>query len=177
MSNIVYIGTSLDGRIASADGDFGWMEYVPNPDGDDLGFSAFMERIDAVVMGRNTFETLIGFDVGWHYPKPGIILSTTLKSVPGDFAQHVDIASGTPAEIIETAKLKGYEDLYIDGGDTVRRFLKDDLIDEIIITEIPILLGGGPRLFGELDDYLGFELVGTHVYLDNLVKRHYRRKR
>ena len=101
MTNFVYIGTSLDGRIASADGDFGWMEYVPNPDGDDLGFSDFMERIDAVVMGRNTFETLIGFDVGWHYPKPGIILSTTLDSVPDEFTEHVEIASGTPAEVIE----------------------------------------------------------------------------
>ena len=177
MTNIVYIGTSLDGRIASADGDFGWMEYVPNPDGDDLGFSAFMERVDAVVMGRSTFETLIGFDVGWHYPKPGLILSTTLDSVPDEFSKHVEITSGTPAQIVQFAQSKGYENLYIDGGDTVRRFLKDDLIDEIIITEIPILLGGGPRLFGEHDEHLGFELVGTHVYLDNLVKRHYRRKR
>ncbi len=79
MSNIVYIGTSLDGYISAPDGDLDWLSYVPIPEGDDLGFSEFMDRIDAIVMGRKTFETLLGFGVGWHYPKPGIVLSSTLK--------------------------------------------------------------------------------------------------
>ncbi len=65
MSNIVYIGTSLDGYISGPDGDLDWLSYVPNPEGDDLGFSEFMDRVDVVVMGRKTFETLLGFRLGW----------------------------------------------------------------------------------------------------------------
>ena len=177
MSNIVYIGASLDGYISGKDGDLEWLEYVPVPKGDDMGFSDFMSRIDAVVMGRKTFETLIGFKVGWHYPKPGLILSTTLESVPDEFAGRVRITSGTPAEIVELAREQGYENLYIDGGQTVQRFLRDDLIDEMIITEIPVLLGGGTRLFGELDRMLGFELLETKVLAKQLLRKHYRRHR
>ena len=177
MSNFVYVGASLDGYISGPGGALDWLDYVPTPEGDDLGFSAFMDRVDAVVMGRHTFETLIGFGVGWHYPKPGIILSSTMASAPEEFADHVQFAHGTPTEIVELARRQGFDDLYVDGGVTVQRFLRDDLIDELIITEIPILLGGGTRLFGPLDRRLGFEHVETTVLLDQLVKRRYRRKR
>lgn len=176
MSNIVYIGTSIDGYISAPDGSLDWLGYVAIPEGNDLGFSEFMERVDAVVMGRKTFETLLGFGVGWHYPNPGIILSSTLESVPEDFAESVQLASGTPGEIVQLAEKQGFENLYIDGGTTVQRFLREDLIDELIITEIPLLLGGGDRLFGELDHYLGFELVESQVLLNQLVRKHYRRK-
>ena len=177
MSNIVYIGTSLDGYISAPDGGLDWLSYVPIPEGNDLGFSEFMERVDAVVMGRKTFETLLGFGVGWHYPKPGIVLSSTLKSAPEDFADHVQFASGTPNEIVEIAKGKGFKNLYIDGGKTIQNFLRADLIDELIISEIPLLLGGGDRLFGELDQRLNFELISTDVLLNQIVRKQYRRKR
>ena len=177
MSCFVYVGTSIDGYIAGPDGDLSWLEYVKPPEGDDLGFAEFMDRVDAVVMGRNTFETLIGFDVGWHYPKPGLILSSTLKSVPADFRDHVEITSGAPAQVVQQARSKGLHNLYIDGGLTVQRFLREDLIDELIITEIPVLLGGGTELFGSLDGLLGFDHVETTVLVDQLVKRRYRRRR
>ena len=177
MTNIVYVGTSLDGCIAAADGGLEWLEYVKTPEGDDLGFAKFMERIDAVVMGRKTFETLLGFGVGWHYPKPGIILSTTLNAAPDEISGHIQFASGTPAEIVKLAKGQGFNNLYVDGGATVQRFLREDLIDEMIITEIPILLGGGISLFGKLGQPLGFELLDTTVLADQLVRKHYRRKR
>ena len=76
MSNIVYIATSLDGYISAPDGGLDWLSSVPNPNGDDLGFSKFMDRVDAIVMGRVTFETVVGFGSGWHYPIPGIVLSS-----------------------------------------------------------------------------------------------------
>lgn len=173
----MYIGTSLDGYLSASDGGLDWLEFVSIPEGDDLGFADFMARVDAVVMGRNTFETLIGFDVGWHYPKPGLILSSTMNSAPAEFMDHVSFASGSPSEIVDHANSLGYQNLYIDGGLTVQRFLRDDLIDEIIITHIPILLGGGSRLFGDLDEPLGFELMDSKILADQLVKRWYRRKR
>ena len=177
MGNIVYIGTSLDGFISAPDGSFDWLSYVPIPEGNDLGFAEFMERVDVVVMGRKTFETLLGFGVGWHYPKPGIILSSTLDSAPEEFAGHVQFANGSPREIVELAKSQGFDNLYIDGGTTIQGFLRDDLIDEMIITQIPILLGGGDPLFADLQQPLGFELVDSRVLLGQLVRRRYQRKR
>jgi len=177
MTNIVYVGTSLDGRISGRGGDLKWLEYVPIPANDDLGFAEFMARVDAVVMGRKTFETLVGFDVGWHYPIPGIVLSSTLTSVPQAFAEQVQIADRSPAEMVELANELGYRNLYIDGGVTVQRFLDADLIDEMIITEIPVVLGDGARLFGDLEKMLGFELVASEVLAQQLLRKHYRRKR
>ena len=177
MSNIVYIGTSLDGYISAPDGNLDWLNYIPVPEGNDLGFSEFMDRVDAILMGRKTFETVLGFGMGWHYPKPGIVLSSTLKSAPEEFADHIQFANGAPSEIVQLARKQGFENLYIDGGTTVQRFLREDLIDELIITEIPLLLGGGDRLFGELDQRLEFELVDTKVLLNQLVRKHYQRKR
>jgi dihydrofolate reductase len=176
MSNIVYIATSIDGRISSRDGSLDWLGSVPNPDGNDLGFSQFMARVDAIVMGRITFETVVGFGLGWQYPIPGIVLSSTQDSAPEEFAEHVQFANGSPREIVEIAKRHGYKHLYIDGGNTIQRFLQADSIDEMIITEVPVLLGGGDRLFGELEQQMMFDLVETEVLLGQLVKRHYRRK-
>ena len=177
MGNMVYIATSLDGYISAPDGKLDWLSYIPIPEGDDLGFSEFVDRVDAIVMGRITFETVLGFGTGWHYPVPGIVLSSKLKSAPEDIADHVQFANGTPSEFVQLANEQGFENLYIDGGKTVQRFLRKDLIGELIITEIPLLLGGGDRLFGELDQRLEFELVDTEVMLNQLVKKRYRRKR
>ena len=177
MTNIVYIGTSLDGYIASEDGSLDWLDTVPNPEGSDLGFGKFIDRVDAVVMGRLTFETVMSFGLGWHYPVPGIILSSTLKELPEEFAEKTRLTSGTPEEVISYAKKAGFENLYIDGGTTIQRFLKADLIDELIITEVPILLGGGDRLFGKLDEHMKYTLAETETLLGQLVKRRYLRDR
>jgi len=136
-----------------------------------------MQRVDAIVMGRITFETVLGFGLGWHYPKPGIVFSSTLDSTPEEFAEHVQFANGSPREIVQLAKRQGFENLYIDGGKTIQRFLQEGLIDELVITEIPILLGDGDRLFGTLEEQLTFDLVGTEILLDQLVKKHYRSRR
>jgi len=82
MPIIVYIATSLDGHIAKKDGSIDWLMEVPNPDNSDYGFSEFIERIDGIIMGRNTFETVVGFDQ-WPYSKPVFVLSNNLKKPPG----------------------------------------------------------------------------------------------
>ena len=177
VSNIVYIATSIDGYISAPDGDLEWLNYVPAPEDDDLGFAEFMERVDAVIMGRVTFETVVNFGGGWPYPIPGLILSSTMDSAPTGFADYVDFARGSPAEIMTLAKERGYEDLYIDGGKTIQNFLLSDLIDELIISEIPLLLGGGDQLFGNLDRRLDFELIDSKILLHQIVQKHFRRKR
>lgn len=177
MSNSVFIATSIDGFISAPDGNLDWLNHVPFPENEDGGYTDFISRVDAIVTGRVTFETVVVFGQGWHYPVSGIVLSSTLHSVPVEFESHIEFASGTPQEIIELAAERGFNNLYIDGGKTIQNFLAADLIDELIITEIPVLLGGGVRLFGEIDQQLGFELIRTEVILNQVIQRHYRRSR
>jgi len=176
MSNIVYIGVSLDGYIADKKGGLEWLEIIPNPDNDDLGWSDFMERIDALVMGRNTFEAVLGFGVQWPYEKKVFVLSNTLKSLPDGYEDKAEIINGTPKEITKKLKDKGYNNLYVDGGKTIQSFLQADMIDEMIITRLPILLGGGSPLFGNLSEHKIFEHVSTKVMLNAMVSTHYKRK-
>ncbi|MBC6995755.1 dihydrofolate reductase family protein [Neolewinella lacunae] len=176
MKNAVFIATSLDGFIADPDGGVHWLETVPNPEGDDVGYLAFTAGIDALVMGRHSFETVLGFGVDWPYAMPVFVLSETMTSVPEGFADKVQLLSGPPEAILAKIHSQGHHNLWIDGGRTIQSFLRAGLIDELVITTIPVLLGGGIPLFGGLPEPLELELVKSEVYLGALVQRHYRRK-
>ena len=175
--NIVYIAKSLDGFIADRNDGLEWLHSIPNPENDDMGWIVFNERIDAIIMGRRTFEVVAGFDMEWPYKKPVFVLSTTLKEIPERLKDKVWTIQGTPAKITEKLKNEGYNNLYIDGGKTVNSFLKADLIDELIISTMPILLGGGVPLFGDLPESMEFEHIDSKVYLNAIVQDSYRRKR
>ncbi|WP_298248407.1 dihydrofolate reductase family protein [uncultured Christiangramia sp.] len=174
--NSVFIATSLDGYIADKNGEIEWLNYIPNPDNDDMGYLDFKKRIDAIIMGRKTFETVIGFDIDWPYDKPVFVLSEKLNELPETYKGKVFLIKGTLNEVLEQIHKKGFYRLYIDGGTTIRNFLKQDLIDEIILTTIPILLGGGHSLFTELTKELKFKLNGSKTYLNQIVQTHYERK-
>lgn len=177
MSNIVYIATSLDGYIADKDGGLDWLHSTPNPDNLDFGWAEFMSKMDALVMGRNTFEAVCGFDCEWPYEKPVFVLSNSLKMVPEEYKDKAEVITGPLLQIVKSLNEKGYNNLYIDGGKTVQSFLKGSLIDEMIITQIPVLLGGGVPLFDKLSSPVEFEHVNTEVHLNALVQTHYRRKK
>jgi dihydrofolate reductase len=175
--NKVFIATSLDGYIADKDGGVDWLHAIPNPENNDMGYIEFTEEVDALVMGRTTFETVIGFNVPWPYSKPVFVLSNKLNEIPETHKDKAFLVKGSLPEILAEIHGKGYESLYIDGGTTIRSFLKEDLIDEMVLTTIPILLGGGASLFGTLPESLNFELVGSKTYLNQITQRHYGRKR
>ena len=177
MSNIVFIATSLDGYIADKDGGVDWLHSIPNPENLDMGYVELNDRIDALVMGRKTFEKVCSFDCDWPYSKPVFVLSNSMKSIPDGYKGKVEPIKGSLSEVMESIHQKGYKHLYVDGGVTVQSFLNEDLIDEMIITVIPILLGGGIRLFGELPIQMEFEHVKTEVFLSAIVQNHYRRKK
>ena len=105
------------------------------------------------------------------------MLSRTLKSIPEEYKDKAELVKGKLSEILAEVHRKGNKRIYIDGGETVQSFLIEDLIDEIIITTIPILLGGGTSLFSQLPKELEFELVRSEVYLDEIVQNHYKRKK
>ena len=174
MKNFVYIAASLDGYIAGKDGNIDWLNEVPNPDNSDFGFGGFLENIDAIVMGRNTFETVMNFGM-WPYTKPVFVLSNSLKQIPAQFVEKAEFLKGTPEKIVAELNSRHFHNLYIDGGKTIREFLKREMIDEIIISRIPVLLGGGVPLFAELPGMQKFEHIGTEVLNNTIVKSHYRK--
>ena len=175
--NIVFIAKSLDGYIAGKDGELDWLHAIPNPDNIDMGFMPLMEEIDAIVMGRTTFDVVCGFGGPWPYSKHVFVLSNSLKEVPEGLEEKVSILQGSPEEILEKVHETANFKLYIDGGRTVQNFLQADLIDELRITTIPILLGGGFPLFGDLPKAMEWELIESKVFLNQLVQDSYKRKR
>ena len=177
ISNLVYIATSLDGYISDKNDGLDWLQSIPNPGKLDFGWADFLDRIDATVMGRKTFEKVCGFDCDWPYSKPVFVLSNSLSSLPHGYNGKVELISGSISDVLAVIHRKGYEQLYIDGGATVRSFLEEDLIDEMIITVFPILLGGGSPLFGNLRQPMDFDLVNTEVLLNAMIRNHYRRQR
>ncbi|WP_346859370.1 dihydrofolate reductase family protein [uncultured Draconibacterium sp.] len=174
--NYVFIAKSIDGYIADKNGGIDWLHSVPNPDGLDMGYNAFTEQIDALVMGRKTFDVVCGFEIPWPYTKPVFVVSNSLKTLPEEYKGKVELVNGALSEIVDKIHTKGFIQLYIDGGTLIQSFLKEDLIDEMILTTIPILLGGGYPLFGELEAPLEFEHVKSEVFLNAVTQDTYRRR-
>ena len=175
MTNYIYIATSLDGFIATSDGSLDWLEEIPYPDKSDFGFTEFLKNVDALVMGRKTFEKVLTFE-SWPYDKPVFVLSRSRRKVPKELEGKVEILQGDPKIVVEQLKKLGHQNLYIDGGITIQNFLEEDLIDEMIITTVPVLLGDGIPLFNKLSQRLKFSYLKTEVISNILVKNHYIRK-
>jgi dihydrofolate reductase len=176
MANFVYIAASLDGFIATSDGGVEWLTEIPTPENSDYGYAGFMSGIDAIIMGRNTFETVLAFGE-WPYDKPVFVLSGSMTELPDISEGTIELVHGDIRTIISDLNRDGYKNLYIDGGRTIQSFLQEDLIDEMIVTRIPILLGTGIPLFGDMERSLKFQLVDTEVFSNMLVKSTYHRNR
>lgn len=177
MKNKVFIATSLDGYIADENGKIDWLDNIPEINTIDTGYEAFSADIDALVMGSVTFETVLGFDIEWPYQKPVFVVSNSMKEIPPALKDKAHIVQGPLESIVKHIHQKGYQNLYVDGGGLIQSFLREDLIDEMIITVIPILLGGGHPLFGKLDTRLNFECRGTKLFLNSIVQNHFTRCR
>jgi dihydrofolate reductase len=175
MSNYVYIATSLDGFIATPDGGVEWLDDVPNPDNGYFGYAAFISRVDAILMGSGTYEKVLTFGQ-WPYEKIVYVLSNRIESVPDELIDKVKIIKGPLADVLSNLKGQGIENLYIDGGKVIQSFLREDLIDELIITKVPKLLGKGIPLFGDLEGTMNFTHVETEVINNYLVKSRYVRE-
>jgi dihydrofolate reductase len=176
MTNFVYIAASIDGYIAAVDGGVGWLDDIPHPDASAYGFESFMDGVDALVMGRHTFEKVLSFGQ-WPYEKPVFVVSSQLREVPEQLRHEVEIISGASPDLVESLNGRGYRNLYIDGGQLITGFLGEDLIDEMIISTIPVLLGSGIPLFGHFATRLHFTLLETKSYSNSLIMNHYQRTR
>jgi dihydrofolate reductase len=173
MKTAAYIGISLDGFIARKDGDIDWLIQFENQEVNQ-NYEEFISVIDAIVIGRGTFEKVLTFS-SWPYMKKVFVLSNHIKQIPNSIKEKVTILSMEPKEVLNYLSDKGFSNIYVDGGKVIQSFLKENLIDELIITRVPILIGSGIPLFGELDNDLQFKHVQTNVYSNGLVKSLYKR--
>lgn len=142
-----------------------------------MGYLDLMAEVDAIIMGRKSFDFLSSYEGDWPYSKPMYVLSNTLKVIPSRLQDKASLMAGSAHEIVSEMHKLRHNKLYVDGGKTITDFLKADLIDELRITTIPIILGKGIPLFGEIDGSLMFRHKKTEVYLGELVQSHYERRR
>ena len=171
----VYIGTSLDGFIARTDGDISWLIKFGDANAIEA-YNEFIATVDVIVIGRGTFETVLGFP-SWPYDKPVFVLSSTLRDVPDGLREKATISSLKPFELLRHLSDQGFRAAYVDGGKVIQSFLAADLIDSLIIAKVPVLIGSGLPLFGSLDNDIDFEHVRTSTYSNGLVRSYYQRKR
>jgi len=166
----VFVGVSVDGFIARRDGA---LDFLPPGGGEPHGYDEFMATVDALVIGRNTFETVLGFDAWPYGGKRVVVLShrpLDLTVVRGGVVEQM---GGPPAEIVARLGASGARHLYVDGGLTVQGFLRDGLIDRLVITRVPVLIGEGIPLFGALPRDVRLQHVATRHYASGLVQSEY----
>jgi dihydrofolate reductase len=165
----VFVGTSLDGFIARRNGD---LDFLPPGGGEPHGYTEFMATVDALVMGRKTYDTVLTFDAWPYGQKPVFVLSThSLATAPPGAV--VEQMSGGPGEIVARLAARGIGHVYVDGGITIQRFLEAGLIQRLIITRVPVLIGSGIPLFGALQRDISLTHVATRQYASGLVQSEY----
>ena len=170
MTVSVFIATSVDGFIARPNGDLDWL---PTDGGEPHGYNEFIAGIDAIVIGRKTFETVLAFPE-WPYGDRRVVV---LSSRPVDLSAAVggvaEQMSGAPAEIVARLAASGAHHLYVDGGVTIQEFLRAGVIQRLIITRVPVLLGDGVPLFGTLPRDVRLRHIATRHYPSGLVQSEY----
>ncbi|MGA2646817.1 MAG: dihydrofolate reductase family protein [Candidatus Sulfotelmatobacter sp.] len=166
----VFIGTSLDGFIARANGE---LDFLPPGGGEPHGYEEFMATVDTLVIGRKTFETVLAYPTWPYGDKRVVVLSSRLVDFSGVRGGVVEQMAGSPAEIVAKLAASGAMHLYVDGGVTIQRFLRAGLIQRLTITRVPVLIGEGIPLFGALPQDIRLRHVATRHYPSGLVSSEY----
>jgi dihydrofolate reductase len=166
----VFIGTSVDGFIARPNGD---LDFLPVDGGEPHGYNEFMATVDALVIGRKTFETVLAYP-SWPYGEKRVVV---LSNRPIDFSAVrggvVEQMAGPPPEIVSKLAARGVRHIYVDGGVTIQGFLRAGLVQRLTITRVPVLIGDGIPLFGTLPRDIKLHHVATQHYPSGLVKSEY----
>lgn len=171
----VYMAASLDGFITREDGSIDWLNQAGQavPKGEDCGFAAFLDSVDALIMGRVTFEQVVSFGQWPYGDKPVIVLSRSGVEIPEDLPKSVSRSSESPRELTGRLAAQGARRLYVDGGLTVQSFLAEGLIRDVTITFIPVILGCGKPLFGETGRDISLKHLSTRSWEFGFVQSAY----
>jgi len=171
----VFVGVSLDGFIARPNGDLDWLMGEGGGDSAEYGYNEFIVGIDAIVMGRKTFEKVLTFDKWYYGAKRVVVLShhPLDLSVAQARGGVVESMAGPPAEIVSKLAVSGARRLYVDGGSTIQEFLRAGLIQRLIISRLPVLIGEGIPLFGSLPSDVRLSHLATRTYPGGMVQSEY----
>jgi len=166
----IYISASIDGFIARKDNSLDWLDCVEDG-GEDYGFNHFLNSVDGVILGRKTYHvaaTAYGTPKWPYSSKRLIVLSNSLNQI----IPEAQLYSGDLVTLVSKLHDEGIEHVWIDGGATISQFLRLNLVDEIILSIIPILLGEGIALF-DIKKELHCRLISAQSYPSGLVQTHY----
>ena len=169
MKTTVFIGTSLDGFIARADGA---LDFLPPGGGEPHGYDEFMASVDAMVIGRKTYETVLAFDT-WPYGQKPVFVLSTRPIAPAPDGAVVEHLPGPLTAVPSQLAARGIQHVYVDGGITVQGFLRAGLIQRLIITRVPVLIGTGIPLFGPTTRDIRLKHIATRQYASGLVQSEY----
>lgn len=174
----VYVACTLDGFIAGPGDDLSWLPGADGGEAHDvaqdpaaLSFDAFMADIGALLMGTRTYDVVEGIEGEWPYGEVPVLVPThrplspasaTARAVEGDIASLVALAK-------EAADGK---DVYVDGDVLIRKALDANLIDDVVVTMVPVAIGSGHPLFAGVEQRQKFEVVGHHTFAPGLVQLH-----
>lgn len=164
----VYIAASLDGFIARKNDALDWLSIVERPN-EDYGYKRFSDSIDTMIVGRRTYDVVLGFGA-WPYAGKRTVVMTH-RSPPPRHGEEFFV--GSPRELVERLEREGSRRVYVDGGGVIRQFLEADLVDDITLSIIPILLGEGVPLFGALGDDVRLRLTSSQSFESGLVQLEY----
>src|SRR4030095_10722735 len=165
----VFVGTSLEGCIARDNGE---LDFLPADGGEPHGYDEFIASVDAIVIGRKTFQTVLTFDA-WPYGKKPVFVLSTRALAPAPLGAVVERMSGDPVEIVSQLDARGVQHAYVDGGITIQPFPRAGLIQRLIITRVPVLIGAGIPLFGAIHRDVVLRHIGTRQYASGLVQSEY----
>lgn len=173
----VFIAISLDGYIARPDGDIEWLLQRDDP-AEDHGYNDFIADKDVIVMGRGSYEKVASFDP-WPYDRPVVVMSNKLAGtpVPEALEGKVRFTSGSPREVLDQLASENVRRVYLDGGQLVQSFLREGLVEDMVITTAPVLIGAGRPLFGALTNDVDLVLVASRSFPSGLVQSTYRIER
>ncbi|NKF49290.1 dihydrofolate reductase [Shewanella sp. WXL01] len=179
----VFIATSIDGYIATEDGNVDWLEQAGNQQADmsdnpDMGFNEYINSVDCMIMGRKCMEKIASFnltDEQWPYGKlPIYVLSRTMTKPPQNLVGKVEMVNDGIEALLSRLELQGLKHAYIDGGATICAFINLQLIERMIITQAPVVLGKGISLFNDIKSPVSVTQVSAQSYPNDFVQVSYR---
>ncbi|HRI28144.1 MAG TPA: dihydrofolate reductase family protein [Chitinophagales bacterium] len=175
MSKVVlYIATSLDGFIARPDGNLDWLNAVSPPQLGDYGYTALLNSISAVIMGRKTYEEVIGFGIDWPYAQFDTYVVTGKPIFVPQSPRTCPLTTVQVPEFINRFKQQSDKDIWLVGGGQLNTFfINNGLLDKMIITVIPKIIGGGIPLFAQNTAETDWQLVHTEVFETGVVNLTY----
>lgn len=167
---ILYIATSLDGYIATPEGDLGFLSVVEQP-GEDYGYSTFIKTIDTVILGRKTYDKVLSFGIPFpHADKRTYVITRTPRATEGNIVFY----TGSLPELVAQLKNENGKNIFVDGGaEVVHELMRHNLIDEFVISTIPVFLGEGIPLFRSGRPQLKLQLISSTSFEKGLVQSHY----